>query len=227
MVKLVKNRAEPILRFVKGKSVLEIGCVGMGKHDTLGGINFIAEYIKPIAKEWVGIDINKNGVNKLREKGFDARVINAEKPFNLKKKFDVILAEEVLEHLSDLPCFLKNVHRHLKDDGLFIITTPNPISHSFFLQRLFGGKIKDVSIWNHTHWHTHETLAELLRRHKFKIIHVEYIHPEPVDAPLWYNFCKLLWKLLPNVFGRNLLAIAKNVSQNISTLSFNIRYLKK
>jgi len=183
--------------------------VGMGEHDTLGGINFIAGYIKPLAKEWIGIDINREGVELLRKHGFNPIVVDAEKPFNLGKKFDIILAEEVIEHLSNLPVFLNNVYNHLKDDGIFIITTPNPISPSFFIQRLLGGEIKDVHIHNHTHWHTHETLIELLRRYNFEVVHYEYIHPMPVKQSILYKLVKIIWKLLPDVFGRNLLLIAK------------------
>jgi len=211
-MKIVRNRAEPILPYVQGKSVLEIGCVGMGKHDTIGGKNFIAGYVMPVSKKWMGIDINRKGVEKLRKKGFDAFIINAEEPFHLKQKFDVILAEEVLEHLSNLPTFFENVKRHLKEDGILIITTPNPISPSFFIQRAFGGKIKDVSIDSHMFWQTHETLINLLKKHSFKVIHVEYIHPEPAEPPIYYIFVKLLWKILPDVFGRNLLVIAKKRS---------------
>ena len=209
MVKLVKNRAVPILKYVKGKNVLEIGCVGMGKHDMIGGKNFIAGYVKPLSKKWVGIDINVEGVKKLQEYGFDARVIDAEKPFDLKQKFDVVLAEEVLEHLTNLPVFFRNIRRHLKKKGLLIITTPNPISPSFFFQRLFGKKIKDVSINNHTFWQTHETLANLLRRYSFEVVDMVYIHPEPAEPYLWYNFVKLIWKCVPDIFGRNLLCVAR------------------
>ncbi len=209
MVKLVKNRAEILLKFIKGKEVLEIGCVGMGKHDVFGGTNFIAGYVKPRAKKWVGIDINKEGVMDLREKGFDARVYDAEKFFDLKRKFDIVLAEEVLEHLSNFPPFFDNVRRHLKRDGLFLITTPNPISPSFFAQRLVLNKIKDVSIWNHTHWHTHETLTGLLKRYNFKVISYTYIHPLPIKPAFWYYPFKFIWKIIPTQFGRNLFLIAQ------------------
>ncbi|MEM2507749.1 MAG: methyltransferase domain-containing protein [Nitrososphaerota archaeon] len=208
-MKIVKNRAEPILSFIKGKDVLEIGCVGMGKHDTIGGKNFIAGYVMPISRKWVGVDINEKGVAKLRKMGFNALVIDVEKPFNLKQKFDIILAEEVLEHLSNLPTFFENVKMHLKEDGLLIITTPNPISPPFFIQRLFGGKIKDISVDSHMFWQTHETLINLLKKHSFKVIYVEYIHPEPAEPPIYYPFVKLLWKIVPSIFGRNLLVIAK------------------
>lgn len=208
MVRLVENRAKPILEYVTGKTVLEIGCIGMGKHDIAGGKNFIAGYVKPISKRWIGIDINEEGIKQLRENNFDVRLINAEKPFDLEEQFDIVLAEEVMEHLSDHKTFLENVYRHMKDDGLLIISTPNPISPSFLYQRLFGKKIRDVSIWNHTHWQTHETLTELLSRYGLKVVHYEYIHPMPAEPSTFYPVVKILWKLVPTDLGRNLLLIA-------------------
>ncbi len=214
MVKLVRNRALPILRYVKGKSVLEMGCVGMGKHDILGGNNFIAGYVKPLSKRWLGLDINEEGIQRMRQNGFDLKKVNVEEPFDLNEQFDIILAEEVMEHLSNFPVFLQNVYRHLSNDGLFIITTPNPISPSFIYQRLFGNKIRDVSIWNHTHWQTHETLGELLHRYGFEIVHYEYIHPEPGDPSPYYSVIKIIWKLVPSQLGRNLILVAKKHTSN-------------
>lgn len=39
--------------------------------------------------------------------------------------FDVVVAMEVLEHVTDLDIALSNIHRVLRDDGVFIMSTPN------------------------------------------------------------------------------------------------------
>jgi SAM-dependent methyltransferase len=41
------------------------------------------------------------------------------------KKFDVIVASEVVEHLDNPRHFLKGAHRLLSDGGIIIVTTPN------------------------------------------------------------------------------------------------------
>jgi len=45
--------------------------------------------------------------------------------------FDVITAWEFVEHIEekDLPRVWKNIRHHLKDSGLFIMTTPSDITH--------------------------------------------------------------------------------------------------
>ena len=49
---------------------------------------------------------------------------NAE-DFNLNTKYDVISSFQVIEHLYNPGNFLKNIKKHLDDDGIAIITTPN------------------------------------------------------------------------------------------------------
>jgi len=53
------------------------------------------------------------------------------------KKFDTIVAGEIIEHIVELPFFIKECRRVLKDDGVLIITTPNATGLSSFL----GGTI--------------------------------------------------------------------------------------
>jgi len=208
LVKFVKNRIDPVIPYLKNKTVLDIGCVGMGKHDTMGGKNWLFGITNKLSKRVVGIDINEKGVRELVSLGYNAQVINAEEPFDLNEKFEIITAEEVIEHLSNLGIFLENVKRHLTGEGLFILTSPNAISHSFYLQRLLYGKISDVSLSSHTHWHTEETLRSLLQKHGFKILKIELMHPEPAEPKWWYFLVKIIWWFVPNKFARNILVLA-------------------
>lgn len=209
MVKYVKNRIEPILDILKDKKVLDIGCIGMGKHDTIGGENWLFGKGAKIAEKIVGIDINREGVKKLQDLGYDVRYYNAEVPFDLGETFNVVTAEEVIEHLSNLTVFLENVKRHLKNNGFLIITTPNSYSHVFLLQKLIFDKIKDVHINEHTHWHSEETLRCLLTRHGFEIVKMYAVHPDVIEKSWWSYIIKPLWKLVPKRFGRNIICVAK------------------
>ena len=66
--------------------------------------------------------------------GIDIEQRNIEFPFKLgsildipfpDKKFDVVTAVEVLEHIDDFNKALNEVHRILKNNGIFVMTTPN------------------------------------------------------------------------------------------------------
>lgn len=105
--------------YVTGAVVLDIGC-GARKGPLVLAQN---------AKEVVGSDISKEAVfhcNKkwhlpnLRYLASDAVVL----PF-VDSVFDVEVAFEVLEHVSQQQQFLQEAKRALKKDGVFILSTPN------------------------------------------------------------------------------------------------------
>jgi 2-polyprenyl-3-methyl-5-hydroxy-6-metoxy-1,4-benzoquinol methylase len=204
-MKIVSSRVDPLVKFAKGKKVLDIGCVGMGEEDTYGGKNWIHGKMAKNAKKVVGIDIQKKEIEKLREKGFDIRLQNAEEPFNLNEKFDIVMAEEVIEHLADLKTFFANVHRHLGDGGLLIITTPNPQAFEFFLQKLLFGR----TLINpyHTHWQNEVTLKYLLERNGFELIN--YFFVEEWAENLRGRAFQVLFFWLPQCFARTGAYIAK------------------
>lgn len=54
-----------------------------------------------------------------------------QKGIPLKKKFDVIMGFEVLEHVPNLQKALKNIHISLKNQGYFIGTSPYPYAKNY------------------------------------------------------------------------------------------------
>lgn len=95
--------------------------------------------------------------------------------------FEAIVAGDVIEHLSNPGRFLDNCRRHLEDDGLLILTTPNAKWPTVFLRP------------NPTHalWHDRHTLTHLLARHGFRIVHLQYYcgnkprYPLPLRLLAW------------------------------------------
>ena len=206
-MKIYKNRVEPTLKYAYG-DILEIGCVGMGVNDVVGGEDFIHEALIERANSVTGLDIDKNGVDELNTKGFDVVCQDAQEPYDLGKDFDVIIAEENIEHISNLKTYLGNVYKHLRPDGSFIVTTPNAQCFDFFFQTLVFGKPRVNKF--HTHYHSVDTLVYLLESNGFsvdKVMVYQAINPSTT------NFLgKIAWlflRLLPNCFGRTIMVIAK------------------
>lgn len=75
------------------------------------------------------VDISELSVRRAKKKyegkGFVDDALNMDKYYK-EKTFDVVVAVEVIEHISPdkIFSFYKKVHNLLKDDGLFIISTP-------------------------------------------------------------------------------------------------------
>jgi SAM-dependent methyltransferase len=106
--------------FVKDKTVLDAGC-GSGY-----GTDFLASQG---AKYALGIDISPEAIAyaqaHYQRDNLEYRVMDVTEPDLNDGSFDVIVAFELIEHLQNQERFLAEMARVLKNDGLFIISTPN------------------------------------------------------------------------------------------------------
>jgi len=112
--------------FTKNKLVLDVAC----------GTGYGTEYLLSRgAKMVVGLDISADAINYARSK-FDRskglhfiRADAANFPFS-DSSFDIIVSFETIEHLKDQSEFLAECKRVLKNDSLFISSTPNKLISS-------------------------------------------------------------------------------------------------
>ena len=128
--------AEIFSRKVNGNKILDLGC---------GGASFIKFYVKryrgPNFKDpvYLGVDVNKKYIAMNNEwlsnmgNGKFPRMAkfvhsDLETDFFWNKlagvKADLVIAEEIIEHLTDRDLFLRRCHNVLADDGVIIISTP-------------------------------------------------------------------------------------------------------
>jgi 2-polyprenyl-3-methyl-5-hydroxy-6-metoxy-1,4-benzoquinol methylase len=112
-------------------TVLDFGCGGGGMVKT-----FIDEGNDAVGLE--GSDIPKNkGLGEWTTIPNNLFTCDLTYPFvlhtgdNYIYQFDVVTAWEFVEHIEeyDLMCVFENMKAHLKDDGLFIMSTPSDITH--------------------------------------------------------------------------------------------------
>jgi 2-polyprenyl-3-methyl-5-hydroxy-6-metoxy-1,4-benzoquinol methylase len=156
-------REKIIADFCRNKNVLDIGSIGQSDKYCL----WTSAYID--AKKLTGIDLpNAEEHNlctiKFDPKGVkhagDQRIVKGNmENYLFKEKFDVIVAGDVIEHVSNQGLFLDNIHSHLAPSGILILTTPNAKWPTVVLRP------------NPTHvlWHDKHTLKQLLERHNFSI----------------------------------------------------------
>lgn len=101
--------------------ILNIGCCGDSnnwkRHKEIKNFNKGCELH--------GLDINLQKIKKMRKENFIIYNHNLNSSPIIFGKFDIIYAEEIIEHLTNLDNFFKFIKLNLKKDGKLIITTPN------------------------------------------------------------------------------------------------------
>ena len=114
------NRAMKVVGFLKITRVLDLG-VGDG--------SVVKQLVDALGLDCViyGVDIDECALEQAKERGIIVSKVDLNKdklPYR-DNYFDLVLMEEVIEHLANPDNALEEVHRVLKPGGLFIISTPN------------------------------------------------------------------------------------------------------
>lgn len=179
---------------IKNKSVLDLG----------SSWGDFSEFIKSNSKEYYDFDIEPGAYYQG----------DLNQPQTFDKKFDVVVAGELIEHLSQTDTFLNNCKNGLKDDGTLFLTTPNPTSFKFFFYALLG---KEPRYTGHIKYFTKDALELLLKKH-FEIIDIGYCF-HTTNMPKKTLFFKIKFKiecLIGDVVPRlspHIYAIAKKMKK--------------
>ncbi|MBI2011689.1 class I SAM-dependent methyltransferase [Candidatus Daviesbacteria bacterium] len=152
----------------------------------------IIERVKQIKNpEIYVVDIDKETIKLCKKAGLHSLQRNLEKPLPFKDNFfDLITANQIIEHLVNVDLFIEEIYRVLKPNGYLLISTENLSSwHNIFALLMgwqafsqhiskkqgIGNPIrlqKDSHTENSIHIHifTLKGLLELLELNNFKII---------------------------------------------------------
>lgn len=184
------SRIEWVAEQVKGKDVLDVGCVGDIDIPNFKGA-WLHAAISKCARSVLGIDTNENGVGKMRALGYDVICADAERFDANPRKFDVVVLGACEEHMDNsglvFDCALKN----LREGGRLIMTTPNA--------RHLGIAMKDMVSDFHTHIYTPKLLSQMLDRHGFKIVRVQFFRDEGRLNLVGWLYEKLLLRIFPSL----------------------------
>jgi 2-polyprenyl-3-methyl-5-hydroxy-6-metoxy-1,4-benzoquinol methylase len=198
VVKVIKNRKNIIKQIVKNKNVLDIGCIDHNVKKEKEPL-WLHKLIIENSKSCLGVDIDKNSINILKNKGYNMIYQDAEK-LNLNQEFDVIVAGELIEHLRNPGLFLESCKKHLKKNGNLVITTPNCFAFRYIIRIILFGFANPQK--THTHWYEIKTLEKMLCSH-FDIKERYYTF----DSVSWRYFIERLICLIHKVFAPTILII--------------------
>ena len=147
-------------------NILDIGCGG----------GLLCEPLTRLGAKVTGIDASKNNIEvaKLHAKEMNLNInyINVvPEQLKLKKKFNVILNMEVIEHVANTDLFISNCSRLLEKDGIMFVATINKNLKSY-LFAIIGAEyiLKWLPIGTHD-WEkflTPQDLENLTKKYNFK-----------------------------------------------------------
>ncbi|TVZ25561.1 methyltransferase family protein [Gillisia sp. Hel_I_86] len=112
------NRKLLLAKWLKPTSqILEIGA----------GIGTLGMYIQKKFKNhnYTGLELDKTTASKARDLGINVLEGDFSSIKNFKKKYDLILMWEVLEHIQDLKLCLKLIYERLSSGGVLLFSVPN------------------------------------------------------------------------------------------------------
>ncbi|WLW38181.1 hypothetical protein [Halorubrum spindle-shaped virus-BLv25] len=165
--------------------------------------NWLHKHIDRKCIDVLGIDILKDEIQTLQDRGYNVQVADAER-FNLPRSFDKIVAGELIEHLSNPGMFLESCYEHLRPGGELILTTPNVWGIVYLKRLAFPKEVRCNP--EHTCWYDTRTLRQFLERQYYEV-DVSYIKPEPVYPT---SLPEISWKLGSKRLGAiSLIAVAR------------------
>lgn len=169
------NKLDFIKNKCRDKSVLDLGCVRHNATYSMSDPNWLHRHLHDVAESIVGVDYLENEVLKLNQlSGYSIIYGDVTKPLPIDKTFDVIVAGDLIEHLTNFEGFFENINKLMKSDGLLILTTPNPFYRDGFFYTFFKN---DVLVNpEHTCWIDKKCLSHLVQLFSFEIIESYWIN---------------------------------------------------
>ena len=118
----LQNKNKPLA----GINILDIGCGG----------GLLCEPMSRLGANVTGIDASDKNIQiaKIHSKKNKLKInylCSSPEKLKIKKKFDVILNMEIVEHVEDIDFFLKSCSKLLKKNGLMFIATINKTLKSY------------------------------------------------------------------------------------------------
>lgn len=148
---------------INGIKILEIGC---GRGDLLLAFRRVNATVS-----LTGIDFSEESITNIKKLGFQGESGNITETNLGGQKFDLIICQQLLEHLHNPLIFLQKVRSWLAPDGVFILETPGVESIG---RKIFKGCWGGYHIPRHLFLFSEGTLRMILNSYGFEVIDIFY-----------------------------------------------------
>jgi len=202
----VVDRAALLEALARGRRVLDLGAADASHLDVHRAVGeWLHARLAAVASACVGVDLDRAAVERLRAEGWDVRHGDVTS-LQLGETFDVVVAGELIEHVTDAGALLDACARHLTPGGLLVLSTPN----AFALHAspgILSPLVRNRGIHpDHVAWYCATTLEQLLARQGWGPIEIGY-GASPSTSLAKRAFRRTAFRLRPS-WSETVIAIA-------------------
>jgi 2-polyprenyl-3-methyl-5-hydroxy-6-metoxy-1,4-benzoquinol methylase len=182
-IKMIR-RDEWLIESCRNKKVLHVGCTDSPiTAEKVASRELLHFKLAEVADQIIGLDIDREGIAVLSElmpnQTFilhSAEELNVCQPL-AGESFDVIVAADVIEHMSNIGLFFAGVQNLLAPNGKLLISTPQAFSIKRMIPMLFMGY--EYVHFDHIAYFSVATLSRLLSRYGLNVGNIYMFQ--------WYN----------------------------------------
>ncbi len=169
------QRVDLIKKSCEGKKVLHLGCTNFPyTKESIANKMLLHFELEKVASELYGFDFDQEGLDLLKSAGaknlYRADLQKLD-DVGLTETFDVIIAGEMIEHLSNPGLFLQGITRFMNPESNLVITTINAYCAMRFMiycVRGKGGRNEPVHP-DHVAYYSYKTLSLILERENLTV----------------------------------------------------------
>ena len=150
-----------------GKKILDVGCgTGVLGSELRGNDNYI-----------FGVDISEEELDIAKNRLDEVDLVDiSQDNFDLPRDFDVCIFADILEHMAEPLSVLLRLKKHLRDDGIILISLPNVACYTMRLSLLFGQfNYKEYGLLDTTHlrFFTKKTAQKLTQDAGLEVVKID------------------------------------------------------
>jgi 2-polyprenyl-3-methyl-5-hydroxy-6-metoxy-1,4-benzoquinol methylase len=206
-------KEEAIISAARDKRVLHLGCVGMSDatyEDRVASAQKSLHAQLSAVSDVVGIDISRQVIDEFARTGVFRNILvgDVEKleAVPLQGPFDVVVAGDIIEHITNPGAMLEGLKRFLTSSTRIIITTPHAFGLPNYL-RYVAGRFSEGA--EHVLSFNGITLQQMLERHDYEVeeIHTCY-QPHAKLKGITFRLGRAFFRRFPR-FGGTLYVVAR------------------
>ncbi len=211
------EREQAVLEMCTGKKVLHLGCVGWTDLPSAEKMKMAAASFHQALSaicDCTGLDIDGETIEELQKAGLFKNVVTGDaERLTGEAEYDVVVAGDIIEHLSNPGSMLDGALKVAKSGGMLIVSTPNAFSLPA-LVRLLSGRFREGA--QHVLNFNYLTLQQLLSRHGWKPVDIRGCYQKVTRRGKMFGYASLPLRLLPRLAGTLLVVAVKPVERSPS-----------